>query len=64
MMLGKSRALLRLRETPTGAWVVHEEGDRRGGCFFTYAAALKYIRAEFGQDAVILTICRLRKVAA
>lgn len=54
----------RLRETRTGAWVVHDENNRRGGCFFTHEAALKYIRTEFGPDAQIITIRVPRKKAA
>jgi hypothetical protein len=55
---------LHMRETRFGTWVVREEGDRRGGSFFTRNAALKFIRQEFGANAHIIERFLVQKVAA
>jgi hypothetical protein len=55
---------LHVRETRHGIWVVREESDRRGGSFFTYEAALKFIRNEFGTDAQIVATDLVHKKAA
>lgn len=47
------RARSLLRETRNGNWVVQDEGGHRGGCFFTREAARKFIRREFGADALV-----------
>lgn len=53
-----------MRQTRYGTWVVREEGDRRGGNFFTQDAALKFIRSEFGTDAQITATYFVHKQAA
>jgi len=58
------RLKLYVRETRYATWVVREEGNRRGGCFFTYEAALKFIRNEFGPDARPIMTYLAQKVAA
>jgi hypothetical protein len=53
-----------MRETRFGTWVVRDESDRRGGCFFTFEAALKFIRHEFGSGARPIMTYLGQKVAA
>jgi hypothetical protein len=55
---------LYLSETRHGAWVVRDEKDRRGGRFFTYEGAMKYIRTEFGAVAQIVATHLVHKKAA
>ncbi len=59
---GKAR--LHLRQTRSGAWVVRDDADCRGGCFLTLAAALKFISTEFGAGALVITTHVTRKEAA
>ncbi len=58
------RTRLYLLETRPGMWVVREENDRRGGVFVTQAAALKFIRSEFGARALIVAAEAMNKKAA
>lgn len=60
----KFRARLLLRETRDGTWVVQDEGGHRGGCFFTREAARKFIRDEFGADALVLLTYQADRQAA
>jgi hypothetical protein len=60
----RASARLHLRETRSGAWIVRDEGNRRGGSFFTLAAALKFIRTEFGAGAQIIAKYMMHKEAA
>ena len=60
----KFRARLLLREARDGIWVVQEESGHRGGCFFTREAARKFIRDEFGADALVLLTYQADRQAA
>jgi len=57
-------ARLYVSETRRGNWVVRDEGDRWGGRFFTYEAAMKFIRDEFGTAAQIIATYLVHKKAA
>jgi len=61
---GRSGARLHMRETRSGNWIVQDASGRRGGCFFTYEAALKFIRSEFGPNAQIVTTQLAQRKAA
>ncbi len=58
------RARLLLRETRYGTWLVQDDGEHRGGCFFTQEAARKFIRHEFGADALVLITYQADRQAA
>jgi hypothetical protein len=60
----RSKPQLLMRKTRSGAFIVRDEGNRRGGCFLTYKAALKFIRDEFGPDAQIVATYVAHKEAA
>jgi hypothetical protein len=53
-----------MRETRSGTWIVREDGGRRGGSFFTQAAALTFIRREFGAEAHIVATYAVHTKAA
>ena len=40
-----------VREAPSGVWIVHDEADRKGGCFRDRASAFKFVEDEFGERA-------------
>ena len=40
-----------VREAPSGIWIVHDEADRKGGCFRDRASAFKFVEDEFGERA-------------
>ena len=40
-----------VREAPSGIWIVHDEADRKGGCFRDRASAFKFVEDEFGARA-------------
>jgi hypothetical protein len=40
-----------VREVRNGVWIVHDELDRKGGCFRDRTAALRFVDDEFGKDA-------------
>ena len=46
-----SVARISVQIVPSGAWIVYDEGDTRGGRFRDRDTALRYIRREFGSDA-------------
>lgn len=48
------RARAHLRECPSGAWIVHDEADRRGGRFADRRSALKFAKREFGANTHII----------
>jgi hypothetical protein len=60
----RAKARLYVHETQCGRWVVREEYDRCGGTFLTQAAALKFIRSEFGADVQIVATNVVQKEAA
>jgi hypothetical protein len=43
---------IHVHEVENGIWIVHDELDRKGGCFRDRAAALRFVDDEFGKDAV------------
>jgi hypothetical protein len=43
-----------IREAYAGMWIVHDESDRKGGCFRTHEAALRFTEEEFGPSAQIV----------
>lgn len=45
------RALIDVRIAPSGAWVVRDEHDHRGGRFRNRQSAMRFIRREFGVGA-------------
>jgi hypothetical protein len=51
-------------ETSHGVWTVRGDGNRRGGTFFTYEAAMRFIRTEFGADAQFIAAAAGSKKAA
>ena len=57
-------ARLYMSETRRGIWIVRDAGDRRGGRFFSYEAAMKFIRTEFGPDAQIIATYQVHTKAA
>jgi hypothetical protein len=57
-------ARLFVSETRRGIWIVRDAGDRRGGRFFTYEAAMKYVRTEFGPDAYVVATYQVHTKAA
>jgi len=40
-----------VREASSGIWIVHDETDRKGGCFRDRASAFKFVEDEFGGNA-------------
>jgi len=40
-----------VREASSGIWIVHDETDRKGGCFRDRASAFKFVEDEFGERA-------------
>ncbi len=42
-----------VRIAPSGAWLIRDEQDHRGGRFYNRHAALQFIRMEFGCHAVL-----------
>ena len=40
-----------VREAASGIWIVHDEADRKGGCFRDRASAFKFVEDEFGARA-------------
>lgn len=43
-----------VREAPSGIWFVHDETDRKGGCFRDRASAFKFVEDEFGERAEMI----------
>ncbi len=43
-----------LRECPSGAWIVHDDANRRGGRFADRRSAVKFVRREFGANSQII----------
>jgi hypothetical protein len=43
-----------VRVAPSGAWIISDERDRRGGRFRDRAAAMRFIRREFGQEVELV----------
>ena len=42
-----------LREADAGMWIVHDEGDSKGGCFRS-TNRCRFVEDEFGADAQIV----------
>ena len=40
-----------VREAQAGIWIVHDEADRKGGCFRDRHSAFKFVEDEFGGNA-------------
>ena len=38
----------------SGAWIVRDEGDRKGGVFATHKAATRFIKHEFGETTSVI----------
>lgn len=53
-----------VRVTPSGAWIVHDEIERRGGRFRDRHAALRFIRREFGLRTRVIMQATLPRQAA
>jgi hypothetical protein len=49
-----SKPGVHVREVGNGVWIVHDELDRKGGCFRDRAAALRFVNDEFGKDAAMV----------
>ena len=49
---GTSRVFI--REARAGTWIVHDESDRKGGCFTSRHAAFRFVEDEFGLSAEIV----------
>lgn len=43
-----------VREAHSGIWLVHDEDDRKGGCFRNRQAAFQFVEDEFGPQAEIV----------
>jgi hypothetical protein len=43
-----------IREARDGIWLVHDEDDRKGGCFRNRQAAFQFVEDEFGLQAEIV----------
>jgi hypothetical protein len=43
-----------VREAHAGLWLVHDENDRKGGCFKNRETAFRFVEDEFGPRAEIL----------
>jgi hypothetical protein len=43
-----------VREAHAGLWLVHDEDDRKGGCFNNRETAFRFVADEFGPRAEIL----------
>ena len=43
-----------IREAYAGMWIVHDDGDSKGGCFRDHDAALRFAEEEFGTNAQIV----------
>jgi hypothetical protein len=43
-----------VREARDGIWLVHDEDDRKGGCFRNRQAAFQFVEDEFGSEAEII----------
>jgi hypothetical protein len=43
-----------VREARDGIWLVHDEDDRKGGCFRNRQAAFQFVEDEFGPRAEIV----------
>lgn len=53
-----------VRVTPSGAWIVHDEFEHRGGRFRNRESALSFIKREFGLRPCIVLQPPLRQRAA
>jgi hypothetical protein len=42
-----------VRIAPSGAWLIRDDQDHRGGRFCNREAAIRFIRREFGRDIVL-----------
>jgi len=43
-----------VREARDNIWIVHDEDDRKGGCFRSRQAAFQFVEDEFGVNAEIV----------
>lgn len=43
-----------VREALAGMWIVHDEADKKGGCFRSHDAAFRFAEEEFGAGADIV----------
>ena len=43
-----------VRQAHAGMWIVHDEGDSRGGCFRSHDAAIRFAEDEFGAKPQIV----------
>ncbi len=51
-------ALVMMCQAKSGAWIVRDAADRRGGVFATAKAARKFVVREFGAAALIVDPAR------
>lgn len=51
---GSSGPRVYVREAHAGMWIVHDEGDTKGGCFCSHDAAFRFAEVEFGATAQIV----------
>ena len=42
-----------VRETQKG-WLVHDEQDKKGGCFARRHSAFRFVKDQFGEDAEVI----------
>lgn len=43
-----------VRQAHASTWIVHDEHDRKGGCFHSHATAFRFAEEEFGANAEIV----------
>jgi hypothetical protein len=53
-----------VRVAPSGAWIISDEYERRGGRFRSRECALQFIRREFGTKARLVFVPPMLKQAA
>ena len=53
-----------VRVTPSGAWIVSDERERRGGRFRDRETALRFIHREFGLEAQLVMCSPVFRQAA
>ncbi len=53
-----------VRIAPSGAWIIADERERRGGRFRDRESALRFIHREFGHDVELVMWLPVLKQAA